>query len=242
MLLDNTRILVTIFREGRLKGVTYNNTQNKLVAIGYWGAVATSTTNGVWNQQPDLEGMLESITCSEDLYVAVGSHLGEGAIFISSNGESWSSVTISSSETLNQVIWSGSQFTAVGGEGAIFTSTNGTTWLKRTSGTSNSLYGIAWNGSFFAAVGNSGTALKSTDGITWTDSSPSFGYHLGDIIWAGSHFVGLTIYDGYVFATTDGTDVTPFNTNSSAGMFYSIAYNGTRFVILGSEQTILTAP
>ena len=120
-----------------LTAVTYNNTQKKLVAIGYWGAIVTSFDSITWNEQTSITGItLTSVTCSDDLYVAVGSDTeSHGAIFTSSNGETWSQKTLpEESETLNQVIWNGSQFAAVGGAGAIFTSPDGTDWTKRTSG------------------------------------------------------------------------------------------------------------
>ena len=87
----------------------------------------------------------------------------------------WTTQTIQTSGTsqvLYSVVWSGSQFVAVGSSGTILTSPDGHTWTTQTSGTSNSLYGVAWSSSGsqseFVAVGNDGTILASPDGHTWT--------------------------------------------------------------------------
>lgn len=71
---------------------------------------------------------------------------------------------------LSGVVWSGSQFVAVGYAGTIVTSPDGHTWTTQTSGTSNDLSGVAWSGSRseFVAVGKAGTILTSPDGSTWT--------------------------------------------------------------------------
>jgi len=79
-------------------------------------------------------------------------------------------LTLQTSGTTNPlagVVWSGTQFVAVGNPG-ILTSPDGITWTAQAAGSAYSLYGVAWSGTLFAAVGTLGTIVTSPDGITWT--------------------------------------------------------------------------
>lgn len=69
---------------------------------------------------------------------------------------------------LNDVLWNGSQFLAVGDGGAIMRSSDGIGWVTVASGTDMNLNAIAWDGSDYAVVGDAGTVLISPDGETWT--------------------------------------------------------------------------
>jgi hypothetical protein len=92
---------------------------------------------------------------------------GLATILTSSNGRAWTAQRSGTSQNpygkpLYGVVWSGSQFVAVGGQGIILTSPDGRAWTAQHSGTSQSLYGVAWaGGSRFVAVGDSGTILTS---------------------------------------------------------------------------------
>src|SRR5690606_30949482 len=78
---------------------------------------------------------LTAIVNSGSQYVTVG---GNGEIFTSPDGISWTSRTSGTVEFLYDVVYSG-QFIAVGSGGTILTSPDGITWTSRTSGTANSL-------------------------------------------------------------------------------------------------------
>ena len=69
---------------------------------------------------------------------------------------------------LNDVIWDGAVFIAVGDGGAVLTSADGFDWVARESGVEGDLYAVAAHGSDIFAVGQN-ILLRSTDhGETWT--------------------------------------------------------------------------
>jgi hypothetical protein len=92
---------------------------------------------------------------------------------------------------LSGIIWTGSQFVAVGGGNAL-TSPDGVNWTQHTM--PNSANDIAWSGTQFVAVGNNGNGniIVSADGINWLQQSKVDPFSdLYDIIWAGNKFVAV---------------------------------------------------
>lgn len=167
-------------------------------------------------------------------------------------------VTSQSSGTgnnLNGVVWSGTQFVAVGEAGTVLTSPDGVTWTSRSSGTADGLRSVAWSGSKFVAVGgNPGTALTSSDGITWAKqdlSGISFGgqaWILSSVVSSGTQFaaVGSTI-GGFsssevILTSPDGITWTsrPYIATTHSDL-RAIAWSGTQFVAVGGTGEILSS-
>jgi len=82
----------------------------------------------------------------------------------------WHAQHSGTSQSLEGVAWSGSQFVAVGqgntyfgagSDSTILTSPDGRTWTAQHSSTSPYLYDVIWSGSQFVAVGLHGTILTS---------------------------------------------------------------------------------
>lgn len=70
---------------------------------------------------------------------------------------------------LNDVVWDGENFIAVGDSGAVFTSADGVAWSERESGTDVALNAVAYYGTDLVAVGYDTTVLLSTDhGESWS--------------------------------------------------------------------------
>lgn len=90
-------------------------------------------------------------------------------VVVNDLAKTWTSVASNVGATLRRVVWTGTQFVAVGDGGTIVVSADGTTWTTRNSGTFNSLVGAAAFGSQLFAIGNPGTLVTSPDnGINWT--------------------------------------------------------------------------
>ena len=68
---------------------------------------------------------------------------------------------------LNDIIWDGAVFVAVGDSGAIHTSADGIDWATRTSGTDASLNAVAAFGPDIIAVGDEIVLLSADHGETW---------------------------------------------------------------------------
>jgi len=75
---------------------------------------------------------------------------------------------------LNDVIWDGSVFIAVGGSGAILTSTDGVDWITRDSGTDAKLNSVAAYGSDIFAVGDETVLLSTDHGENWNTKDKYF--------------------------------------------------------------------
>ena len=82
-------------------------------------------------------------------------------------GSDWTNRLSGLPYALNDVIWDGSVFVAVGGSGAILTSSDGIDWLTRGSGTDANLNAIAAYGSDIFAVGDEIVLLSTNHGENW---------------------------------------------------------------------------
>lgn len=69
---------------------------------------------------------------------------------------------------LQDVVWSGTQFVAVGSYGAVLTSPDGVAWTSRDSGTGLNLLTVGLSGANLLAAGEDGLILSSANGSTWS--------------------------------------------------------------------------
>ena len=106
-------------------------------------------------------------------------------------GKIWHAQYSGTSQDLVGVVWSRSQFVAVGESGTILTSPDGRAWTAQNSRTSQWLIGVVWSGSQFVVVGHSGTILTSPDGRAWTAQNSPTSEILDDVVWSGSQFVAV---------------------------------------------------
>lgn len=96
------------------------------------------------------------------------------------SGESdWVPRVTGLADVLNDVLWNGNEFLAVGNRGTILRSADGIDWTSVDSGTASNLHAIGWNGFTYAVVGDAATVIVSDDGENWTQQSGGFGlpYH-----------------------------------------------------------------
>ena len=84
------------------------------------------------------------------------------------NDDGWTARLLGLPIGLNDVIWSGERFVAVGEDGVILTSEDGIEWVQQESGTGAGLNDITSYRSDIVAVGQDGVVLLSTDhGENW---------------------------------------------------------------------------
>ena len=134
---------------------------------------------------------LQSVAADEDTFVAVGSrrrfvsdggYVGDGAVFVSSDGPTWELVEsdLFSTDTLNDVLSLNSAFVAISWED-IYTSPDGRTWVHSTDASAiavgQGLEKVISDGATLWAFSRSDTANEhdatvevwtSGDGATWT--------------------------------------------------------------------------
>lgn len=137
---------------------------------------------------------------------------------------------------LNDVVWNGSLFVAVGDAGRILSSPDGITWTSRTSGTTQRLNGVAWDGARFLAVGDGATILSSTNGSSWSSlHTGDDGVWLQDVSYSGTRYVAAgNLYpadSAYVLTSTDGnTWIENATLPPGTGTLYGVAWSGQTFV------------
>ena len=252
---------------GWLGGVAWGST--RFVAVGgrrsedassMYGTIGTirhSRDGSTWTevQQHRDVAQWNGVAWNGTLFVAVGS---AGSTAHSRDGTSWAVAHSGTSSHLIGVTWTGAQFVAVENGGlSVLHSPDGVTW-DRAPG-APVLWDAASNGSRFIAVGNRGgvgAILHSSDGIAWTDVSGAFGNTrplLRGVAWNGTRFVAVgyrwsaesrSTY-GTILHSPDGitwTEVLLADSGIHADSIRGVAWNGTRFVAVGSGGTILVSP
>lgn len=149
-------------------------------------------------------------------------------------GTKWNAIYSPVTSFLNGVVWSGSQFVAVGDTGTILTSFDGLTWIVRTSGSTDELKSIAWSGSKYAVVGGwYGTVLLSSDGIIWSKVSTGVRKFLRKIIWANNQFVAVGM--GTILTSPDGITWTERSVNT-LNEISNVIWTGNQFVAIGGSN------
>jgi hypothetical protein len=142
--------------------------------------------------------------------------------------------------SLNAIVWSGTQFVAVGSSGTIRTSPDGKIWTSRTVDSAYHLQGITWSGTQFVAVGVLGIILTSPDGINWTARTTlatNISGDLFDVVWSGTQFVVTGV--GTILTSPDGVTWTTHVVGNAA--LYSVVWTGTQFIAVGQYGTIMTS-
>jgi photosystem II stability/assembly factor-like uncharacterized protein len=141
---------------------------------------------------------------------------------------------------LQDILWTGGQFVAVGDNGGVYTSPDATevsTWTLRTSGTANKLRAVTQSPGRFVAVGDTGTVITSDDGgVNWTTRSSGVSDTIYDVTWTGSQFVAVG-YRGLILTSADGSAWAA--TDHGSNHLYSVLSDGTDTVIVGAKGTII---
>ncbi len=222
-----------------LLGITRNSVQ--YIAVGMGGTVMTSPDLNNWTVRTSgVIHTLRSVASSGSRFVAVGdSAIGEPIVISSTDGVTWSvqyrggtcgAESCVTPSMLSSVIWTGTQFIAVGQEiiypggtayALILTSPDGLAWTQHAVqaivlgqtglGSESGMNSVAWSGKLLVAVGISGdgypAAWTSTDAEAWTlRTVPGYaGQNLRDITWGNGHFVAVG-WGGVpaVFTSSDG--------------------------------------
>lgn len=230
-----------------LQAIAYNASTTTLI-VG--GTLNSSATTQAANSANGTSWTARTLNASVDLRAlatngsgtVVGVPFGSTSFQYSTNsGDSWSSVTVGSSNWLD-VAYMGSSTTwvAVGSSGAILSSTApGTTWTSRTSGTAQTLRCVGATTGQFVAAGDSGTLLTSPDGITWTARTSNTGQNIMGVASSGALWVAVG-NGGAIVTSPDGITWTA-RTSGVTQNLSRVAYGNSRFVAVGANGTVLTS-
>ncbi len=178
---------------------------------------------------------LRGITAGNGIYVAVGE---TGALMVSADKTNWKPVASNITNILTDVIWDGREFIAVGKEGTIITSKGGVHWTRQKSNSTGALRSIAYSGSLYIIVGDAGECLISKDAVHWEKKKPFKDSFLRQVIWTGDKFAVVCATGGLFYTSTDGLN---WNSSTLNRPFYSVCWNGERFVAVGNQAQIRTS-
>ncbi|MFL6649983.1 MAG: IPT/TIG domain-containing protein [Sulfurifustaceae bacterium] len=215
-----------------------------LVSEGAGQGAYSSTDGMAWTRLAAVPRS-GSLAASSTLLVDAGA----GGISTSPDGVTWTTRLTISPSSLQDVVWTGTQFVAVGNSGAVYTSPDGVTWTPRTSNVTTTLFGVGTSDSLLVAVGSNGTMVTSSDGVTWTARSSGTFATLRHVAWTGAEFVAVGD-GGTAVRSTDGASwsvqATPYSTvlfGADPFNLKDLVWNGSdRLVIVGTRGLVATSP
>lgn len=167
-------------------------------------------------------------------YFALGRN---GQILVSSDAMKWRTTTTGTDKWLNGLAWNGSRYICVGMYGTMLTSNDGFTWTQQKPLIGDDFQCILWNGSEFLAVGNFNRIVRSEDGLNWQFVNSEYReYKIIDVLWDGNRFILLQNL-GEISILND----LPIKvSNRAISGPRSLAWNGERYVIVGTSSTLCT--
>lgn len=182
---------------------------------------------------------LLDIDWNGDLWVLTGYARDSGTIWSSSDGKNWTE-RYSSGNRVNQVVWNGGQFVAVGNSGTVLTSPDGAAWSRGTIPSTVHLNTVAWNGAgFLADSKQQKQTWLSSDGKSWTMSPANPGIFRPRFAGALGRFVGIGDA-GRIVTSPDGTAWTSRSSGTIADLT-DITWTGRRLVTVADSGIILTS-
>ena len=166
---------------------------NRLTAVGLGATIITSTDQGAtWTTESTPSGAvtdLYGVTDNGSTRIAVGRNDASQGVVLINTGSGWSKVNSYSSFIPKDVIWTGSQFVAVGASSVnyganavVMYSSDGTSWTQVNLPTTAAPAGyvlrdVVWTGSTLYAVGDdsnkSRVIVSSVNAIDWTQAHQS---------------------------------------------------------------------
>ena len=198
---------------------------NKFVAVGNGGQIATSTDGTSWSTQTVGSNNYQAIAYGNNTFVAVGD---SGITATSSDGVTWSTKTVES-DFYQAIAYGNNTFVAVGYDGQVASSSDGVNWNSQTVGI-NDYLAIIYADNKFVAVGNGGQIATSTDGRNWNEQIVESNVY-NAIIYGSNKFVAVG-ERGQISTSTDGTT---WSTQKVGGKTYqAIAYGNNTFVAVGN--------
>jgi hypothetical protein len=145
-----------------LRRVAFGN--DRFVAVGDLGRRAVSADGKAWIDAPNSKAIdtLIDVAFGNKVFVGVGLH---GLRMTSGDGKTWENRQVGDEgEHLNSVLWTGSQFVAVG-QGATYFSKSGTIW-QREKNANAPITAVYGNGVFVGARWK-GRLVRSPDAVAW---------------------------------------------------------------------------
>lgn len=171
---------------------------DQFIAVGRRGVIVSSPDGVHWvPRSSGTAAELRDIAWNGRVFVAVGRPFDSGPnsryILTSADGMIWT--PCEGLYDLYGLLWTGTQFVAVGYSGTILTSPDGAAWTSRASGDSSAFFrAVAGDKEQIVIVGtyppgSEGLMFTSSTGVTWTRRSSGVGGSFLSVAYNGSRFV-----------------------------------------------------
>jgi hypothetical protein len=154
-------------------GTTFSNVitvNNVITLVSYDTSELLTTINGFdWIPTPSTGVLSGPIAYGATLYISFASGSTNQAAY-SSNGTSWTPVTLPVTNTWKKIVYGNGKFIAIPttGTSAIY-SIDGITWVSTTLPVSLTWTDIAYgHGLFYVIASGTNSSVTTTDGINWT--------------------------------------------------------------------------
>ncbi|MCP5108196.1 MAG: hypothetical protein GY950_32720 [bacterium] len=201
-----------------------------------------------------LTSLYIATTTRKDLYrglalasiiiVLVFLFLGVGvSLEAQSYGNTWNNGNLTANLVLRDVVFTGSNFVAVGDSSVVYTSADGSTWTARSSGYAPNkyahLFGVAYGGSKVVAVGRDKLIITSDDnGATWHTSNPRssdvYDPDINKVAYGNGIFVAVDEAGG-TYRSSDGETWT---TGTIGASCRDIGFGGGEFLAAGANGRV----
>ncbi|UXI70142.1 WD40/YVTN/BNR-like repeat-containing protein [Tahibacter amnicola] len=240
-----------------LRGVAWGS--SRFVAVGWDGALLTSPDGRAWTPHfQDASLRLTRIASDGTRFVATTDD--SGAILTSANGESWQpshiDPALADRVRLQDVVWTGAQFVAIGMTGTasftyddttIFASPDGAQW------TSHRLPGLradaiaAGNGrvTFLARDKSNQPLTFTTTNLTEWTNTPFPGHDRRHLAAGGGRYVAVGYNGGaepaVIYVSTDGSTWEAREVDHH-GELNGVTWTGSQFVLVGEDGFVATSP
>jgi hypothetical protein len=220
---------------------------SKYVTLGGIGAaleIYTSADTDSWTITQTFDNaILSDVIWGGGNFVACGQ---QGAVYLSSDGETWSRQYVGESVSLKSVCYDGTRYLAAT-KSIVYTSDDGINWTKLTvdqAATVPIIESLIWTGSEYATVGNDnaggGFVHTSVDAINWTAHELGEQVRLNDIAWTGNQYV-ICGHEGTLLTSEDAENWTTIATGTDKTLT-SIETHGDQTVVVGANRTVLVQP
>lgn len=235
-----------------------DNDGSRFVAVGNDGAatpaglIASSDDNGAtWTVRHSPAEIMTKVHYANGEWLAVGD---TGALYVSSDGETWTSETTGVVDNLTSVFYESSIDTenywiAVGDGGTAIRSHDpvsppegGSTpglwqWSSEPISETSTLNGMAFGNGVFVII--SGPDLYySTDGKNWTLAGPFSTLRV--VHFADGQFIAAGD-SGSIYTSPDGINWTSQSSGTTSAI-HGLAHDGTKWMAIGSSASARTSP
>lgn len=230
-----------IYLERSIKKADDDNTIDRMIMVGYGGAMMSSTNGTSWsNMSTGTTETLYGVDFVGAKYIACGTN---GTVITSSNmGSTWTRTSLSTA-AFEGAAYSDGLYIVAGGD-EVWVSNDATNWeLSLKANTQKNFEGVIWDGEKFIVYGDFGANYISNDGYSWDVYPIYYNQAIIKIVKAEGYLYAIPLWVGsWIMRSADGYNwdyvVEDWAGEETRG-FVSIAYGNGRLVAVGELGMIM---